>query len=88
MPEPVVPEGVTRIDHVWIPLSDGTRLAARIWLPEGAERAGAGLLEAIPYRKYDSPPSPTPGATAISQRTATPRAGRHPRQRRFRRRAD
>ena len=64
MPEPVVPEGVTRIDHVWIPLSDGTRLAARIWLPEDAERRPVpGLLEAIPYRKND--------VTSISD------AGRH-----------
>jgi uncharacterized protein len=54
-PQVVVPEGVTRIDNVWIPLSDGTRLAARIWLPEGAEqRPVPGLLEAIPYRKNDT----------------------------------
>ena len=54
-PQPVVPDGVRRIDHAWIPLSDGTRLAARIWLPEDAEeRPVPGLLEAIPYRKNDS----------------------------------
>ena len=32
------PRAVRRIDHTWIPLADGTRLAARIWLPEDAER--------------------------------------------------
>ncbi|MDX6548163.1 MAG: uncharacterized protein QOG33_1713 [Gaiellales bacterium] len=47
-------EGVERIDHVWIPLSDGTRLAARVWLPADVDqRPVPGLLEAIPYRKND-----------------------------------
>jgi uncharacterized protein len=54
-PAIVVPNGVTRIDGVWIPLADGTRLAARIWLPDNAEqRPVPGLLEAIPYRKNDT----------------------------------
>src|SRR5437016_8640477 len=45
---------VRRIDHVWIPLADGTRLAARIWLPTGAEKQPVpALLEPIPYRKND-----------------------------------
>ena len=26
------------IEHTWIPMPDGVRLAARIWLPEGAEK--------------------------------------------------
>jgi putative CocE/NonD family hydrolase len=39
------------IEHVFIPLSDGARLAARLWLPDIA-RAPA-LLEYIPYRKRD-----------------------------------
>jgi putative CocE/NonD family hydrolase len=40
--------------HVWIPLEDGTRLSARIWLPKDAvERPVPAILEYIPYRKTD-----------------------------------
>ncbi|MGW5017897.1 CocE/NonD family hydrolase [Streptomyces cacaoi] len=39
--------------HVWIPLRDGTRLAARIWLPEGTDGPVPAVLEYIPYRKND-----------------------------------
>ncbi len=39
---------------MWIPLSDGVRLSARIWLPEDAEDAPVpALLEYLPYRKND-----------------------------------
>ena len=31
------PRCVRRIDNTWIPLADGTRLAARVWLPDDAE---------------------------------------------------
>jgi putative CocE/NonD family hydrolase len=45
---------VTVTEHFFIPLKDGTRLAARMWLPH---EAGSGkvpaLLEYIPYRKRD-----------------------------------
>jgi putative CocE/NonD family hydrolase len=42
------------IENAWIPLSDGFRLAARIWLPEDAEEDPVpALLEYIPYRKGD-----------------------------------
>src|SRR5262245_16947847 len=45
---------VRRIEHFWIDLKDGTRLAARMWLPEGAESAPVpAVLEYIPYRKRD-----------------------------------
>ena len=37
--------------RAWIPLSDGVRLAARLWLPD--ERPAAALLEALPYRMDD-----------------------------------
>jgi len=37
--------------RAWIPLTDGTRLAARLWLPD--ERPAAVLLEALPYRMDD-----------------------------------
>lgn len=41
-------------EHVWIPMSDGTRLAARIWMPEDAdEHPVPAILEYIPYRKRD-----------------------------------
>ncbi|MCM2579529.1 CocE/NonD family hydrolase [Streptomyces meridianus] len=39
--------------HVWIPLADGTRLAARVWLPADAEEPVPAVLEYIPYRKND-----------------------------------
>jgi uncharacterized protein len=49
------PRRVRRIDHTWIPLADGTRLAARIWLPDDAERDPVpALLELLPYRKGDA----------------------------------
>lgn len=40
--------------HVEIPLSDGTVLAARIWLPaDAANRPVPAILEYLPYRKRD-----------------------------------
>ena len=48
------PRAVREIEHVLIPLSDGTRLAARIWLPEDAEADPVpAILEYLPYRKRD-----------------------------------
>jgi uncharacterized protein len=48
------PRTVREIEHSWIPLSDGTRLAARIWLPEDAEADPVpAILEYLPYRKTD-----------------------------------
>jgi predicted acyl esterase len=45
---------IRTIEHEWIPLADGCRLAARIWLPEDAEAVPVpALLEYIPYRKND-----------------------------------
>jgi putative CocE/NonD family hydrolase len=42
------------VEHLLIPLSDGTRLAARMWLPaDRAELPVPAVLEAIPYRKGD-----------------------------------
>jgi len=49
-----LPRRVRTLENVWIPLADGSRLAARIWLPEDAERDPVpALLEYIPYRKRD-----------------------------------
>jgi uncharacterized protein len=48
------PEPIRVVDPVWIPLSDGDRLCARIWLPESAtERPVPAILEYLPYRKDD-----------------------------------
>ncbi|MEY9790326.1 putative CocE/NonD family hydrolase [Sinorhizobium fredii] len=44
----------TIIENEWITLSDGTRLAARIWMPEGTEQNPVpAVLEYLPYRKRD-----------------------------------
>ena len=49
-----LPHAVREVEHAWIPLSDGTRLAMRLWLPDDAERAPVpALLEYLPYRKRD-----------------------------------
>ncbi len=46
--------GVESLEHVWIPLPDGQKLAARIWLPKGArEKPVPALFEYLPYRKRD-----------------------------------
>jgi len=48
------PRRVRSVENSWIPLADGTRLAARIWLPEDAARDPVpAILEYIPYRKGD-----------------------------------
>jgi uncharacterized protein len=42
------------VENAWIPMSDGVRLAARMWIPEGAEASPVpAILEYIPYRKRD-----------------------------------
>ncbi len=46
---------IREIEHVWIPLSDGVRLSARIWLPGDAETNPVpAVLEYLPYRKDDA----------------------------------
>ncbi len=48
------PHRVRTIENTWIPMADGTRLAARIWLPVDAETQPVpALLECMPYRKRD-----------------------------------
>ena len=48
------PRQVRELENVWIPLPDGSRLAAKIWLPEGSEAEPVpAILEYIPYRKND-----------------------------------
>ena len=48
------PRAVREIENAWIPLPDGTRLAARIWMPENADQEPVpAILDYIPYRKSD-----------------------------------
>ena len=48
------PHEVTETPLVWITLSDGTRLAARLWLPEDAlDSPAPAILEYLPYRRRD-----------------------------------
>ncbi|TIT29164.1 MAG: hypothetical protein E5W78_16075, partial [Mesorhizobium sp.] len=48
------PRKVREIENIWIPMSDGTKIAARMWLPEDAESNPVPvLMEYIPYRKRD-----------------------------------
>ena len=83
------PRAVREIEHTTIPLKDGTRLAARIWLPEDAEADPVpALLEYLPYRKRDG----THERDALTHpylagHGYAARARRHPRQRRIRGRA-
>src|SRR5215813_2574198 len=49
-----LPRKIREIENTFIPLRDGTRLAARIWLPEDAESNPVpAILEYLPYRKRD-----------------------------------
>lgn len=48
------PETFQVIENTWITLSDGCRLAARIWLPDSATSTPVpAVLEYLPYRKRD-----------------------------------
>ncbi|HTH97196.1 MAG TPA: CocE/NonD family hydrolase, partial [Stellaceae bacterium] len=40
------------IENLFIPMPDGTRLAARLWLPAGP--AAGAIVEYMPYRKRDA----------------------------------
>jgi putative CocE/NonD family hydrolase len=46
------PRAIREIEQLLIPLQDGTKLAARVWLPrDAAERPVPAILEYLPYRK-------------------------------------
>ena len=48
------PHEVRVVENVFIPLRDGQRVAARMWIPQSAEtRPLPAILEYIPYRKRD-----------------------------------
>lgn len=58
------------VENIWIPLSDGVRLAARLWLPPDAEaRPVPAILEYLPYRKDDG--------TACQDETRHPHFAEH-----------
>ena len=45
---------IREIENLWIPMPDGARLAARVWLPADAEQHPVpAIVEYIPYRKRD-----------------------------------
>ncbi len=49
-----LPREIRMLDDVLIPLKDGTRLAARIWLPVDADGDPVpAILEYLPYRRRD-----------------------------------
>ncbi len=54
------PSGTTsnscsELENIWIPLKDGRRLTARVWLPISAESAPVpAIVEYLPYRKRDA----------------------------------
>jgi putative CocE/NonD family hydrolase len=42
------------VDPMWVPISDGTRQCARVWMPRDAhDRPVPAILEYLPYRKDD-----------------------------------
>jgi putative CocE/NonD family hydrolase len=48
------PRAVREVENIFVPLKDGTHLAARLWLPADAEQDRVpALLEYLPYRKRD-----------------------------------
>ena len=55
--EPIIRDVSDKIDSIelaWIPMPDGRRLAARLWMPKDAARNPVpAVLEYIPYRRRD-----------------------------------
>jgi predicted acyl esterase len=48
------PHKIKEVENFWIPLSDGVKLAARMWIPLDAEKNPVpAVLEYLPYRKRD-----------------------------------
>jgi predicted acyl esterase len=52
---PSPPAYGVRMEQAWIPMKDGVRLAATLYMPEGANQGEKfpALLEYLPYRKDD-----------------------------------
>jgi hypothetical protein len=53
--EPSPPAYGVRMEQAWIPMKDGIRLAATLYMPDGAKQGEKfpALLEYLPYRKDD-----------------------------------
>jgi len=52
---PTGPRKVRSIENVWIPMPDGVKIAARLWLPEDAEKHPVpAIMDYITYRKRDN----------------------------------
>jgi len=48
------PRRIRCVENLWIPMTDGLRLAARMWLPEDADADPVpAIIECVPYRKRD-----------------------------------
>ena len=48
------PRRVRVVEHLWIPMPDGARLAARMWIPEDAATSPVpAIVEYVPYRRRD-----------------------------------
>ena len=48
------PQAVRVVENVLIPMPDGIRLAAKLWLPAGAEKKPVpAIIEYVPYRKHE-----------------------------------
>ena len=58
------------LENLFIPMPDGARLAARLWLPDVTP--APAILEYIPYRKRDGTRGRDEPMHAISLKTATP----------------
>ena len=41
------------IENLWIPLKDGRKIAARVWLPDESALPAPAIFEWLPYRKRD-----------------------------------
>ena len=60
------PNEVVDVEHRFIPMTDGVRLASRLWIPRGAEESPVpAILEYIPYRKGDRMRLPWAKAMAV-----------------------
>ena len=81
---PTFPIACRMIENLFIPLPDGTRLAAKVWRPEGAGPVPA-ILEYLPYRKRDGTRTRDDGHARLSRRAwlclSARRHSRHGRQR-------
>ena len=48
------PRRIRCVENLWIPMTDGVRLAARMWLPVDAEADPVpAVIDCLPYRKRD-----------------------------------